>query len=96
VRLSSWCVAIGFISAPKKWRHTSIETNFNNREIIPPRRLIMRRNGIERLVRKAKSDFRIPENLNYYSEEDFRLAERKYLRLCIIKGEYPQPMSAMR
>ena len=42
--------------------------------------------GINRLVEKYRRQFRIPENLNYYSERDFHHAERKYLRFCLSRG----------
>ena len=38
------------------------------------------RNGLRVMVEKYKSMFRIPENVDYYSEEDYRLAERKFLK----------------
>ncbi len=40
-------------------------------------------NGMDRLVEKYRRQFRIPENLNYYSERDFQRAERAYLRFCL-------------
>lgn len=43
-------------------------------------------NGMDRLVEKYRQQFRIPENLNYYSERDFERAERAYLRLCLNRG----------
>jgi len=30
-----------------------------------------------------KNIFRIPENLNHYSEKDYRAAERKFLKLAL-------------
>ena len=36
--------------------------------------------GIRLLVEKYKKIFRRPENLNHYSKEDLRIAERKFLR----------------
>jgi len=38
------------------------------------------RNGLRVMVEKYKNMFRIPENVDYYSEEDYRLAERKFLK----------------
>lgn len=43
-------------------------------------------NGMNRLVQKYRRQFRIPENLDYYAEGDYQLAERKYLRFCLQKG----------
>ena len=37
-------------------------------------------NGLQLLHNKYKDIFRIPENLNHYSKEDFRIAERKFLK----------------
>lgn len=51
----------------------------------------MNQPGIEKLLKKGKKEFRIPENLDYYSEFDFKEAERKYLRLCVIGGQCPHP-----
>jgi len=45
-----------------------------------------RSNGIERLLRRARREFRIPENLYYYQSEDFKAAEKKFLKLCLIQG----------
>jgi hypothetical protein len=39
--------------------------------------------GLKRLIRQCRNDFRRPENLKYYSEKDFREAERKYIRFCL-------------
>jgi hypothetical protein len=50
-------------------------------------KLTPRQNGIETLLWQHKKTFRIPENINYYSEEDFRAAEKKYLKLCITQGK---------
>ena len=43
--------------------------------------------GIELLVEKYRKIFRIPENINHYSEEDFRAAERKFLKWALNGGE---------
>jgi hypothetical protein len=42
--------------------------------------------GLEKIIKNGKEAFRIPENLKYYSDEDFREAEKKYLKLCVIGG----------
>ncbi|MFP4029958.1 MAG: hypothetical protein ACLFRG_11250 [Desulfococcaceae bacterium] len=39
--------------------------------------------GLRRLIRRYRNEFRNPENLNHYAEEDFREAERKYIRFCL-------------
>jgi len=42
--------------------------------------------GIEKLVENYKKTFRIPENLNFYSNEDFKKAERKFVKIAIRSG----------
>ena len=42
--------------------------------------------GIERLIAKYKREFRISENLNHYSSEDYTTAEREYVRFCLKHG----------
>ena len=42
--------------------------------------------GAKLLVKKYKNNFRIPENINYYSKEDYQQAEKKYLRFCLTTG----------
>lgn len=42
--------------------------------------------GIELLIDRYKKDFRIPENLNHYVEEDFQEAEKKFVKYCIVHG----------
>lgn len=42
--------------------------------------------GMDRLVEKYRRQFRIPENLDHYSEDDFQQAEREYLRYCLGRG----------
>lgn len=39
--------------------------------------------GIEQLVEKCRIDFRRPENTDFYTEVDYREAERKYIKLCL-------------
>ena len=40
-------------------------------------------NGLELVIKKYREKFRIPENLEYYSEEDLRLAEKKFLKYVL-------------
>ena len=44
------------------------------------------RNGLESLLNRFRDAFRVPENLNHYSEKDFRIAEKKYISYCINYG----------
>jgi hypothetical protein len=39
--------------------------------------------GIELLVEKYRKDFWLPENTDYYQENDYKEAERKYIKLCL-------------
>lgn len=42
--------------------------------------------GIERLVRKYKEEFRIPENLEHYTSEDYSRVEKRYVTFCLKNG----------
>lgn len=39
--------------------------------------------GIQMLVDMYKAIFRVPENLDHYSHEDFKTAEKKYLKFSL-------------
>jgi hypothetical protein len=41
------------------------------------------KNGIKLLVQKCREQFRISENLEHYSDREYREAERKYVKLCL-------------
>ena len=43
--------------------------------------------GLKLILRKYKNAFRIPENLNHYTEKDFREAERKFLKYSLAAGK---------
>jgi len=45
-----------------------------------------RTTGIKLLIQNLKKEFRIPENLEHYSEEDFKEAEKKFLKFCLQNG----------
>lgn len=40
--------------------------------------------GIKRLIEKGREAFRISENLHFYSEKDYKIAEKKFIKICII------------
>ena len=42
--------------------------------------------GIQLLVDKYRQAFRIPENLNHYSEKDYKTAEKTFLKHAILEG----------
>ena len=44
--------------------------------------------GIQRIVNRYKTHFRVPENLNFYSREDLIAAERKFLKYAIMNGGF--------
>lgn len=39
--------------------------------------------GIELLVEKCRDEFRRPENTDYYAQDDYKDAERKYVKFCL-------------
>ena len=45
-----------------------------------------RTSGIKLLIQNLKKEFRVPENLEHYAEEDFQEAEKKYLKFCLQNG----------
>jgi hypothetical protein len=44
-------------------------------------------NGIKLLVEKYRKKFRIAENFKHYSEENYKIAERKYLKFALGMGD---------
>ena len=42
--------------------------------------------SVQKLVDSYKKAFRIPENLNFYSKEDFKRAERRFVKIAIRLG----------
>ena len=43
--------------------------------------------GIKLLVKKYRKKFRIAENINHYSEENYKIAERKFLKFALGMGD---------
>lgn len=43
--------------------------------------------GIKLMIQKYRKAFRVRENLDFYSEEDFIVAERKFLKYALLQGE---------
>ena len=39
--------------------------------------------GIRLLIQKCRNEFRRPENIDYYTENDFKEAEKKYVKFCL-------------
>jgi hypothetical protein len=45
-----------------------------------------KKNGLKLLVNECRKQFRIPENENHYSEDDFLAAEKQFVKLCLRQG----------
>jgi len=43
--------------------------------------------GIKLLVKKYRKKFRIAENINHYSEDNYKIAERKFLKFALGMGD---------
>ena len=43
--------------------------------------------GIELLIKRYRRVFRISENLDFYSKEDFKSAERKFVKWALSVGD---------
>jgi hypothetical protein len=39
--------------------------------------------GIRLLIQKCRNEFRRPENIDFYSENDFKEAEKKIVKFCL-------------
>jgi len=42
--------------------------------------------GIQLLLKRYKDIFRIPENTDYYSKTDYKIAEKRFLRHALLEG----------
>jgi hypothetical protein len=40
--------------------------------------------GIELLLEKCRDEFLRPENTDYYAEHDYKEAERKFVKFCLL------------
>ena len=43
-------------------------------------------NGIKLLVNECRKQFRIPENQNHYTENDYLSAEKRFVKFCLRQG----------
>ncbi|MBL7180499.1 MAG: hypothetical protein ABIK98_00725 [Pseudomonadota bacterium] len=43
--------------------------------------------GLKMLLEKYQKIFRIPENLNHYSEKDYQIAEKKFIKFALLEGK---------
>jgi len=41
-------------------------------------------NGIKLLVQKCRNEFRRSENTDFYADEDYKAAERKFVKFCLL------------
>jgi hypothetical protein len=39
--------------------------------------------GIRLFIQKCRNEFRRPENIDYYTENDFKEAEKKFVKFCL-------------
>ncbi len=44
--------------------------------------------GLKKIIDKYKKAFHIPENIYYYSKEDYNRAERKFIKFAIHHGSF--------
>jgi len=44
--------------------------------------------GLRLLINEYRKNFRIPENLDHYSDTDLRDAEKQYVKHCLNDGNY--------
>jgi hypothetical protein len=50
---------------------------------------VSRASGIEQLVERWRIEFRHPENTDFYSEVDYKEAERKFVKFCL-NGQFDE------
>ncbi|MBN2123789.1 MAG: hypothetical protein JW821_05830 [Deltaproteobacteria bacterium] len=75
------------------WHPTGIPVGFFRLPAAKRKEMKMKRDsgqetGIRRLLQKYRDVFRIPENLRYYSESDYKAAEKKFLKYAISSGKF--------
>jgi len=42
--------------------------------------------GLRRKIRQGRRLFRIPENTDHYSDENYKEAEKKFVKFCVLEG----------
>jgi hypothetical protein len=42
--------------------------------------------GMDMLVQRYRTMFRIPEKINHYSKDDYQIVERKFVKYALIDG----------
>lgn len=53
-----------------------------------------RNKGLKKLIRRCRKIFRTPENLEHYAPEDFRQAERNFIKAVCTEGKIPDALIA--
>ena len=43
--------------------------------------------GLKLMVKQAKKKFGVPENIDHYSEDNYKKALKKYIKLCVLNGK---------
>ena len=43
--------------------------------------------GLKLMVKQAKKKFCVPENVDHYSEDNYKKALKKYIKLCVLNGK---------
>ena len=43
--------------------------------------------GLRKLIKQGREQFRLRENTQYYSTTDYREAEKKFVKLCVLEGK---------
>jgi hypothetical protein len=52
--------------------------------------------GLRKMIRKGREIFQIPENINHYSPENYKVAEKIFIKRCILEGRCDIPATAGR
>lgn len=42
--------------------------------------------GLRKKIRQGKQQFAVAENLDHYSPENYKLAEKKFVKWCVLEG----------
>lgn len=51
------------------------------------KKVVVKDAGIQLLLEKYKKIFRISENVKYYSQKDYPVAEKKFIKYALNKGK---------
>jgi len=42
--------------------------------------------GLRRMIRQGRRLFHIAENIDHYSDDSYREAEKKFVKFCVLEG----------